>query len=45
VLKGGPVDPKGNTILGITTAEPVYPAFDQGLIEKLLANAIPPRAN
>jgi S1-C subfamily serine protease len=41
VLKGGPVDPKGNPILGITTAEPVYPAFDQGLIEKLLAHAIP----
>ena len=41
VLKGGPVDPKGNLILEITTAEPVYPAFDQGLIEKLLAHAIP----
>ena len=39
VLQGGPVDPKGNPILGITTAEPVYPAFDQGLIEKLLAHA------
>jgi S1-C subfamily serine protease len=39
VLQGGPVDPKGNPILGITTAEPVFPAFDQGLIEKLLAHA------
>ncbi len=39
VLQGGPVDPKGNPILGITTAEPVYPAFDQGLIAKLLAHA------
>lgn len=37
VLQGGPVDPKGNPILGITTAAPVYPAFDQGLIAKLLA--------
>jgi S1-C subfamily serine protease len=42
VLQGGPVDPKGNPILGITTAEPVYPAFDQGLIEKLLAHAAQP---
>jgi hypothetical protein len=32
VLQGGPVDPKGNPILGLTTAEPVYPAFDQGLL-------------
>jgi|HubBroStandDraft_1064217.scaffolds.fasta_scaffold184196_1 serine protease Do len=40
VLQGGPVDPKGNPILGITTAEPVYPAFDQGVIEKLLAHAV-----
>jgi S1-C subfamily serine protease len=39
VLQGGPVDPKGNPILGITTAEPIYPAFDQGLIEKLLSHA------
>jgi S1-C subfamily serine protease len=39
VLQGGPVDPRGNPILGITTAEPVYPAFDQGVIEKLLAHA------
>jgi S1-C subfamily serine protease len=39
VLRGGPVDPKGNPILGITTAEPVYPPFDQGLIDKLLAHA------
>ena len=39
VLQGGPVDPKGNPILGLTTAEPVYPAFDQGVIEKLLAHA------
>ena len=38
VLQGGPVDPKGNPILGLTTAEPVYPAFDQGLIEKLLSH-------
>jgi S1-C subfamily serine protease len=43
VLQGGPVDPRGNPILGITTAEPVYPAFDQGLIEKLLAHAAQPR--
>jgi hypothetical protein len=43
VLKGGPADPKGNPILGLTTAEPVYPAFDQGLIEKLLAHAAQPR--
>ena len=41
VLRGGPVDPKGNPILGITTSEPVYPAFDQGLIEKLLAHTMP----
>lgn len=41
VLQGGPVDPKGNPILGITTSEPVYPAFDQGLIEKLLAHTMP----
>ena len=40
VLQGGPVDPKGNPILGVTTAEPVFPAFDQGLIEKLLAHAV-----
>jgi S1-C subfamily serine protease len=39
VLQGGPVDPKGNPILGLTTAEPVYPAFDQGVIEKLLSHA------
>lgn len=39
VLQGGPVDPKGNPILGLTTAEPVYPAFDQGLIEKLMDHA------
>jgi len=39
VLQGGPTDPKGNPILGLTTAEPVYPAFDQGLIEKLLSHA------
>jgi hypothetical protein len=39
VLQGGPVDPKGNPILGLTTAEPVYPAFDEGVIEKLLAHA------
>ncbi len=39
VLQGGPVDPKGNPILGITTAEPVFPAFDHGLIEKLLSNS------
>jgi S1-C subfamily serine protease len=43
VLQGGPVDPKGNPILGLTTAEPVYPAFDQGLIEKLLSHAAQPR--
>jgi hypothetical protein len=42
VLHGGPVDPKGNPILGITRAEPVYPAFDQGLIAKLLAHASQP---
>jgi hypothetical protein len=24
--------PKGNPILGLTRAEPVYPAFDQGLL-------------
>jgi hypothetical protein len=39
VLQGGPTDPKGNPILGLTTAEPVYPAFDQGLVEKLLSHA------
>jgi hypothetical protein len=37
VLQGGPVDPNGNTILGLTVAEPIYPAFDQGLIDKILA--------
>lgn len=40
VLQGGPVDPKGNPILGLTIAEPVYPAFDQGLIEKLLSHSM-----
>ena len=39
VLQGGPTDPKGNPILGLTTAKPVYPAFDQGLIQKLLSHA------
>lgn len=43
VLRGGPVDPRGNPILGITTAEPLYPAFDQGLVDKLLSHAVPPR--
>ena len=38
ILQGGPVDPKGNPILGLTVAEPIYPAFDQGLIKKLLSH-------
>ena len=37
VLQGGPVDPKGNPILGLTIAEPVYPAFEDRLIERLLS--------
>jgi hypothetical protein len=43
VLQGGRVDPKGNPILGMTIAEPIYQAFDQGLIDKLLAHAMPPQ--
>ncbi len=39
ILQGGPVDPRGNPILGLTIAEPVYPAFDQGVIEQLLSHA------
>jgi hypothetical protein len=39
VLQGGPVDPKGSHIFGLTVAEPIYPAFDQGLIDKLLSHS------
>ena len=44
VLQGGPVDPSGNPILGLTTAEPLYPAFDQGVIEKLLSHSVSEQA-
>jgi hypothetical protein len=39
ILQGGPVDPKGTPILGLTIAEPVYPAFEDRLIEMLLSHS------
>ena len=39
ILSGGPVDPKGQPILGLSVAEPVHAAFQTDQIDLLLSHA------